>query len=225
MRQKPRYRRMLPHIHLPEKDYSLVYRLAGSLPRSIIQEIQQEYQYSLREIEHNQTGSERKKSVIELREAIQKKYDRYLDQAKYGPTWLARPEIAQIVKDSIHYIEEKFGFWKVWAYCIMSNHVHLEVTLEPKAPLLQVIMQRHKGFTANQSNRRLERTGPFWQAETFDRFIRNEHDFFRRILYTLNNPVKAGLVEHWQEWPHIYICPSIQQEITGIRAEHGPPGP
>jgi putative transposase len=52
-----------------------------------------------------------------------------------------------------------------------------------------------KGVTARQANKLLGRTGEaFWQAECYDRWIRNEEEFRRVWAYIENNPVKAGLV-------------------------------
>src|SRR5437762_1430790 len=52
-----------------------------------------------------------------------------------------------------------------------------------------------KGFTARQANLILNRTGePFWQAESYDHWVRNEPEYFRIAASIENNPVKAGLV-------------------------------
>ncbi len=44
----------------------------------------------------------------------------------------------------------------------------------------------------------------FWQAESFDRIVRNRNDMAKKIRYTLNNPVKVGLVSKWQDWKWSY---------------------
>jgi REP element-mobilizing transposase RayT len=44
-----------------------------------------------------------------------------------------------------------------------------------------------------------------WQSESYDHIVRDEDEFYRIINYIINNPVKAGLVENWQDWPHTYI--------------------
>jgi hypothetical protein len=40
----------------------------------------------------------------------------------------------------------------------------------------------------------------FWQPESLDRIIRDRNDLAEKINYTLNNPVKAGLVKTANEW-------------------------
>ena len=47
---------------------------------------------------------------------------------------------------------------------------------------------------------RLGRSGPFWQADYWDRFIRNDAHFELAIGYIDNNPVKAGLARTPADW-------------------------
>lgn len=54
--------------------------------------------------------------------------DRYLDQARAGPTWLMREEIARLVLASLQYAERPLQFYDLHAWVIMSNHVHLLVS-------------------------------------------------------------------------------------------------
>ena len=216
------YRRRLPHIQPPESAYSITYRLAGSLPKAIIGELKEAYQAERLRIMGKYQGKEDTASkealaneTVALRNAHFLKMDRYLDQALHGPTWLSNPKVARMVMDSLHFVENKIKYWDIWAYCIMANHVHLECTLTPVAPALNRIMKSHKSFTARQANLYLERTGnPFWQEESFDRLIRDEHDFYHRIYYAINNPVEAKLVKSWEEWPYTYVHPEIRKNIV-----------
>ena len=59
---------------------------------------------------------------------------------------------------------------------------------------LAEIMHSLKSYTANRCNRILGRTGPFWQDESYDHWVRDEDELVRVIEYVENNPVKAGLV-------------------------------
>ena len=55
------------------------------------------------------------------------------------------------------------------------------------------------------ANRALERSGKFWQKESFDHYVRDKKEFWRILNYILNNPVKAGLVEKWEDYPFTYL--------------------
>ncbi len=66
----------------------------------------------------------------------------------------------------------------------------------PGKALFSRFMKSLKGFTAREANRFLGRTGqPFWQAESFDHWVRNSDEHARIQAYIEENPVKAGLVQ------------------------------
>ena len=41
----------------------------------------------------------------------------------------------------------------------------------------------------------------FWDAESYDHFVRDDAELSRIINYVLNNPVKAGLCKQIFQWP------------------------
>ena len=52
------------------------------------------------------------------------------------------------------------------------------------------------------ANQLLGRVGStFWQDESFDHWVRNDHQFERITRYIEDNPVTAGLVKCAAEWP------------------------
>ena len=78
------------------------------------------------------------------------------------------------------------------SFVVMSNHVHLLIS--PSIPLLR-LWKSLKSITAKRANELLELTGqPFWQEESYDRLVRNKHEFERIQRYIEMNPVRAGLV-------------------------------
>jgi len=79
-------------------------------------------------------------------------------------------------------------------------------TLESQSPLdkpvyLQDILHSVKLFTARKINENEGRTGQLWEHESFDTTIRNEMHFSNVFNYVINNPVSAGLVSDWRDWP------------------------
>ena len=81
----------------------------------------------------------------------------------------------------------------------MSNHVH--VLLTPSAgELLPSIVRNWKSFTSREGKRILALTGSFWQADYFDRFIRDERHFQAAVEYIEQNPVRAGLCCQAEAW-------------------------
>ena len=118
--------------------------------------------------------------------------DRFLDLARSGPMYLAQERVVQIVLESLKK-GVLLGHYELGAYAIMANHVH--VLLLPKiAP--SRLLNSLKGVTARQANLLLGRTGEtFWQAESYDHWVRDDNEWRRIVAYIENNPVKAGLVQ------------------------------
>jgi putative transposase len=44
---------------------------------------------------------------------------------------------------------------------------------------------------------------PHWQKGFFDHILRNEESYCGKWSYVRENPVRAGLVKNWQEWPFV----------------------
>jgi REP element-mobilizing transposase RayT len=80
----------------------------------------------------------------------------------------------------------------------MPNHVHLVIDVWT-TPLSE-ILGSWKGRTARFANELLDRSGRFWQRESFDTVVRDADDLRRLIEYTEHNPVKAGLVRDPKDW-------------------------
>jgi REP element-mobilizing transposase RayT len=86
----------------------------------------------------------------------------------------------------------------------MPNHVHLVFRLLPGNSGISKIMKGIKGTSARKSNLFLNKTGKFWQDESYDRLVRNEKELFFIIRYILMNPVKADLVNKWTDWENTF---------------------
>src|SRR5450759_2026037 len=117
--------------------------------------------------------------------------DRYLDRANFGPTWLKREDIAQMVFDCLHYGADQLRQFDLHAGVVMPNHVHVLLTsIIAPSKLLQSL----KGFSAREANKILERTGElFWQGESYDHGVRDDKEFQKICRYIEENPVRAGL--------------------------------
>ena len=135
---------------------------------------------------HCWAGREREKRI---------QIEAYLDSGR-GGCFLRQPEIAALVQENLlHFDGERYC---LLAWVVMPNHVHTLIEIL-RTPLAE-ILHGWKSFTGKAANRRLNRTGDFWQDEYFDRFIRDEEHFHKARRYIENNPVKAGLVKSPEEW-------------------------
>lgn len=213
-------RRNLPHWFVPYAAHFVTYRLYGSLPRVVIEELQDRKENLLKR--KPPVGY----STAQYHERVHKQlfalYDKALDQDRNAT--LSDPRVAAVIRANLyHHNGVKYH---LMAYCVMPNHVHvlfqpLDVatggspvefaTGEPpvatgvgeqpdtQSPLAR-IMHSLKSYTAHEANRILGRVGEFWQAESYDHWVRDEAELERIVLYIRENPVKAGLVERPEQW-------------------------
>ena len=81
---------------------------------------------------------------------------------------------------------------RIWAYCLMTNHVHFIAVPETANALARTFSQVHRRH-ARDSNRRHGRTGHLWQ-ERFHSCVLEEAHLYAAVRYVERNPVRAGLV-------------------------------
>src|ERR1039458_1107820 len=169
-------RRRLPHLYLENTPLFLTWHLYGSLPHKL----------------YPPPGKQNSgKAFVWM--------DRYLDSARAGPLFLRQEAIARLLVESIRYNAEQLRYFDLQAFAIMPNHVHL-LALPRVSP--GRFMQTLKGYTARQANQLLQRAGqPFWQTESYDHSVRDLLEGQRIRAYIENNPVKAGLAAHAEEYP------------------------
>ncbi|TVR32981.1 MAG: hypothetical protein EA390_04445 [Balneolaceae bacterium] len=213
----PFYRRNLPHWQEPGAEYFVTFRLAGSLPTEVVRQ--------LKKLRDGFNKKFHQKADYQLRsrrfeDKFFKKYESLLDGQSTGPHWLKNNKIAAIVMESLHFRDHKE--YDLYAYCIMSNHVHLvfrdlssnqEDQKKEEAFPVTKTMQGLKSYTGLMANRELNRSGSFWCEESYDRLIRNANELENKIQYTLNNPVKIDLVKTWCDWPYSYCKPEFAEGL------------
>jgi REP-associated tyrosine transposase len=106
--------------------------------------------------------------------------------------------VAQCVADALRYGEGTLGLYKLRAWVLMVNHVH--ILIYPEARLSR-ITKSIKNFSARQANAILGQTGqPFWQDESYDHWVRGPEELEKIVQYIEENPVAAGLVERVERW-------------------------
>ncbi|WP_373653484.1 HsdR family type I site-specific deoxyribonuclease [Schlesneria sp. DSM 10557] len=178
----------LPHWTREGGIYAVTFRLADSLPQAVVLTWKQEREEILnraREMNRPLSPAEER----QLQHLFSENVEKFLD-AGAGHCWLRRPEIAELVANALaHFEGERY---RLLAWCVMPNHVHVVVKPQPGHTLAE-ITHSWKSFTSNEANRRLARTGEFWQKESYDHLIRDEEDLEHAVTYVLNNPRAAGL--------------------------------
>ncbi len=89
----------------------------------------------------------------------------------------------------------------VHSFCILDNHYHLliETTRDNLSLAIRYINSRY----AEYFNARTGRIGPLWQGRYKSWFVHDEQYFWLLLRYIETNPVRAGLVDHIGDYPHV----------------------
>src|SRR5208337_4191642 len=139
--------------------------------------------------------------------------DRELEHAALGPVWLRQPQVAGCVAGTILEGDRGRARNRLIAFVVMPNHVHL--LIEPKAPAPK-ITQYVKGVSARRANELLHRTGqPFWQDESFDRWVRSQREMEKIIRYIEMNPVSANLASEPELFRFSSAFTPVPPDTTG----------
>jgi putative transposase len=192
------YQRTLPHYQPPGATLFITFRLAGSLPKEVIQHLEVEKHREELEIDRISGQKARENAAYQAQKRLFAKWDAELDAAENSPHWLAEPGIANIVCAAMHHMDNQV--YTLDAYCVMPNHVHMVFTPLVKDETvhpLSKILHSLKGFTARKANILLGRRGDFWQHESYDHVVRNSAELARIVEYVRMNPIRVGLPAKW----------------------------
>jgi hypothetical protein len=117
------YRRHLPHYQPTDAIFFVTFRLAGSLPSEVVEQMRLDREKSKKRINEIRNHKARADEWEECNDQYFARFDDLLDKNKKGSLWLLNPRIADLVKDAIHYRDNKE--YELIVYSIMPNHVHL----------------------------------------------------------------------------------------------------
>jgi REP element-mobilizing transposase RayT len=187
----------LPHWEKEGAAYFITFRLADSLPKSVFDRIESERQAILRTAQQlrRPLSSDETKKLQRLSAQIT---EHHLDHGT-GSCYLRNPVIAEKVRGALFHFHD--NRYRLFAWCIMPNHVHVVFKAFPGHTLSEIV-HSWKSFTAKSANQILGGRGPFWQREYYDHLIRDEVELKRAIRYIAANPEKANL----KNWKWVWVC-------------------
>lgn len=99
---------------------------------------------------------------------------------------------------------------EIWAYCLMTNHVHIMAVPTDEGSLSRCIGRTNLLYTQH-INRKYKRSGRLWQNRFFSTVVETESYLWAVARYIEQNPVKAKLVNR----PEDYRWSSCRGNISG----------
>ena len=85
----------------------------------------------------------------------------------------------------------------VGRYVIMPDHIHLFVRGDPEFLLSPWVGGLKRALSVALGIR-----GRLWQPGFFDHILRSDESYAQKWDYVRDNPVRAGLVSKWPDWPY-----------------------
>ncbi len=184
------YRRGLPHWRQAGATYFVTFRLADALPQSALCELRIETRNFKEMVERfGLEGAALRSAAAAFSKSFGRLLDRNLD-AGGGSCLLRDPGISKIVLGALDFFNG--DRYELYSAVVMPNHCHLLV--RPfEGWQLEDIIKSWKGFSGREINKALGRSGTLWQADSFDRIVRDEAHYRKVVRYIRGNPLKAGL--------------------------------
>ena len=98
----------------------------------------------------------------------------------------------ELIKSAVFYHDS--NRWHLHLIVVMPDHLHLLASF-PTIPGLGKTVAAWKSFTAKKGSFR-------WQTDFFEHRLLADEGFEEKAHYIRMNPARAGLCDHWTEWPH-----------------------
>ncbi|MCP4205169.1 MAG: transposase [bacterium] len=118
------------------------------------------------------------------------------------------PQDRQIYKDWLALYSRRYGL-EIWAYCLMTNHIHLIVVNRKNDSLARTVGCTHGRF-AQRQNRLNGWSGHLWANRFFSTPLDEAH-LWAAARYVEMNPVRAGISAE----PAAYKWSSARAHISG----------
>jgi len=120
--------------------------------------------------------------------------------------------------------KQKYHF-KLIAYCIMDNHIHLVIHTTPDGAPISRIVQYIKARFAELYNRITQRRGPFWNERYKDSIIQYAKDAFHYLLwllwYVAFNPVRKGMCQSPAKYAYSSINAYMKEDAdVGVTIDY-----
>jgi len=102
----------------------------------------------------------------------------------------------------------------ILVYCFMTNHIHL-LARPLREESLHKMMQGVTLCYTQYFNKTYGRTGRLWESRFYSCAVQQEHYLWAVARYIEQNPVRAGMTEHAEDYPYS----SAKAHVQGAKDE------
>jgi len=107
---------------------------------------------------------------------------------------------------------------EIWAYCLMTNHLHILAVPADERALSRCIGRTNLLYTQHV-NRKYKRNGRLWQNRFFSTIVDTESYLWAVARYIEQNPVKSTLVTRPEDYPWSSCRVNIGGQGDGLVTE------
>jgi len=111
-----------------------------------------------------------------------------------GYNQFCRREIGENIMASAQLYHDQFKWW-VHLFILMPDHIHGLIAF-PRDKSIKKLIGAWKGYLTKQN-------GICWQRDFFDHRLRKEESIEEKVFYIRHNPVRAGLIDRYEDWPYV----------------------
>lgn len=176
----------LPHWEQAGVPCTVTFRLADSLPKSLLDSWAEE-RAIWKKLNPEPWSA---KTQTEYNQRFGGTVNDWLDRG-HGSCLLREAENRQPIAEVFQHFDE--DRYVMVAFVVMPNHVHAVFVLNQKWPLHKVV-HSWKSWSSSQIKKRISgHEGSVWQKDYHDRLIRDDRHFRNAVLYIRRNPSRARL--------------------------------
>ena len=134
------------------------------------------------------------------------------------PLFRDEPNAGLFIEVLFHFRDKKN--YPLHEFALMPDHFHLLIS---PTLSLERSLQLIKGSFSYRAKRELGQSGEIWQPSYYDRRVRDVEDYSNFKYYIGRNPVKRGLAEAPEAYPHSsahpgFVLDEIPERMKGLRS-------
>ena len=106
--------------------------------------------------------------------------------------------VAAMICENVEFYCRNLAY-RLYGYCLMPDHLHVLLSPAESDKPMSHWLDVFKSYTTHCWMKSSHRA-PLWQPSANDHVCRTGETAETVLAYIVNNPVRAGLVDCWQDW-------------------------
>ena len=138
-------------------------------------------------------------------------YSYYLTIVTHGRNPILIENI-ELLRESFRVSRKKYDY-RIDAIVILPEHFHMIITPKKSVDYPKIVRaikyyfskhcdEKHYAHMEQSKSRNLRGSKPIWQKRFYEHTIRNEKDYYEKLNYIYNNPIKHEYVENIEDWKY-----------------------